>query len=134
MGVVALVLGVAFSVTWWRDRPATVGFAEDIKATSAECTSTESLRPGDAQHGLDLSCAMTDASPGNRDRPYVQVRLDGCDDWQRLDHDDGAEPVVITVDLEPCGTEPTDLQWQVCQTHGGPLPDDCDDGTTDLRT
>ena len=75
---------------------------------------------------------MRDSAPGNRDRPYVQVRLEGCDDWQRLDHDDGPDAVMILTRLAPCGGLPSALQWQVCQTHGGPLPDDCTDGSSDL--
>ncbi len=110
----------------------TLGFEEDIKATSARCASGEALTRDDVIAGFEMTCTMVDASPGNRDRPYVQVRLDGCNDWHRLDHDDSAEPVAITTRLTPCGSESDTLQWQVCQTHGGLLPDDCEDGTTDL--
>lgn len=110
----------------------TIGFGEDIKATSARCASDEALRRDDVAGGFEMTCAMSDAAPGNRDRPYVQLRLDGCEEWLRLDHDDGAEPVAVTVRLEPCGPGDGTLDWQVCQTHGGPLPDDCDDGHEEL--
>lgn len=110
----------------------TVAFEEDIKATSARCTTGEALGPDDVRAGFDLTCTMVDGAPGNRDRPYVQVRLDGCPEWQRLDHDDGDRPVVVITRLAPCLPDPASLRWQVCQTHGGPLPDDSDDGSTDL--
>ncbi len=134
LAVLGAVAAVAVGVTRWLDRPATVGFAEDIKATSARCDSEGPLRGDDVVGGFEMTCTMTDSSPGNRDRPYVQLRLDGCEDWHRLDHDDGAEPVVITIRLEPCGPQPDSLSWQVCQTHGGLLPDDCDDGSEGLPT
>jgi hypothetical protein len=128
-----IVAGVGGFHRWKEEEPVTVGFGEDIRATSAHCTSGEPLTRDDVLAGLEMTCIMTDASPGNRDRPYVQLRLDGCD-WKRLDHDDGSEPVVSTAGLLPCDPEPETLTWQVCQTHGGPLPDDCEDGSTDLPT
>lgn len=123
--------GIVGAVNLW-SRPRSLGFAEDIKATSAGCESEGPLRGEDVAAGFDLTCTMADAAPGNSDRPYVQVRLDGCDDWLRLDHDDGPGPVTITTRLEPCAAVPGAVQWQVCQTHGGPLPDDCVDGSTEL--
>ena len=134
LAVIAVVGAIAVGFNQWPNRPVTVGFEEDIKATSARCASDEPLHRSDVVAGFEMTCTMSDASPGNRDRPYVQLRLDGCDEWQRLDHDDGTEPVVLTVRLEPCGPETGPLHWQVCQTHGGPLPDDCDDGTEELPT
>ena len=77
---------------------------------------------------------MSDDAPGNDDRPYVQVRFDGCDDWERLDHDDGPDPVTVSTKVSPCGAETAALDWQVCQTHGGPRRDDCHDGSTELPT
>jgi len=127
-----LLAGVVGVHRWQENRPVTIAFDEDIKATSARCASGEALTREDVLAGFEMTCVMVDASPGNRDRPYVQVRLDGCADWHRLDHDDNPEPVVITTGLAPCGPEPDTLEWQVCQTHGGLLPDDCDDGSTDL--
>ena len=126
--VVAAVAGIAH---WW-SQPRAIGFAEDIKATSATCSSDEPIAADDVLRGFDLTCTVVDDAPGNSDRPYLQARLDGCDDWQRLDHDDGPAAVTISTRLAPCGTDPAVLEWQVCQTHGGLLPDDCDDGTTDL--
>lgn len=110
----------------------TIAFDEAIKATSAQCASRKALTRSDVLAGFEMTCVMFDAAPGNRDRPYVQLRVDGCDDWHRLDHDDNPEPEVITTGLAPCGPEPETLEWQVCQTHGGLLPDDCHDGRTDL--
>ena len=130
--VAVLLAGVVGLHRWQLEQPVTLGFEEDIKATSARCASGEALTRDDVIAGFEMTCTMVDASPGNRDRPYVQVRLDGCNDWHRLDHDDSAEPVAITTRLTPCGSESDTLQWQVCQTHGGLLPDDCEDGTTDL--
>lgn len=134
VAVLLVTLGLGVGAWRWWHRPVAVAFDEGVKETTGECTSVEPLSAAEAGLGFPMTCTMVDAAPGNRDRPYVQLRLDGCDDWQRLDHDDGIEPVVLTVDVEPCGTAPTELQWQVCQTHGGLLPDDCDDGTTELPT
>ena len=131
--VAVLVAGVA-AVAYRLNRPQPIAFSADIKATSAHCSAEEPLTADEVDGGFDLTCTMADDAPGNRDRPYVQVRIDGCDDWQRLDHDDGPDPVTITARLAPCGTPVETLDWQVCQTHGGPLPDDCHDGTTDLSS
>ncbi len=123
--------GIVGAVNRW-SRPRSLSFSEDIKATSARCESDGPLEAQDVAVGFDLRCTMRDSAPGNTDRPYVQVRLEGCDDWQRLDHDDSADPVTVTTRLNPCAGGPDSVQWQVCQTHGGPLPDDCVDGSTDL--
>jgi len=128
----ALIVTAVAGIAHWWSQPRAIGFAEDIKATSATCSSDEPIAADDVLRGFDLTCTMVDGAPVNGDRPYVQVRLDGCDDWQRLDHDDGPAAVTISTRLAPCGTDPAALEWQVCQTHGGLLPDDCDDGTTDL--
>src|SRR5690606_11439850 len=129
---VALVAAGFAGAVYRLTRPDHVHFAADIKATSASCQSATPIRAEHLAFGFDLTCTMIDGAPGNRDRPYVQVRLEGCDDWQRLDHDDGPDPVAVTTRVEPCGTVPDALHWQVCQTHGGPFPDDCHDGSTDL--
>jgi hypothetical protein len=134
LAVVAAVGGLAVGFARWRAGPTTITFVERIKATSGECASEQPLRAADVAAGFEMTCTMSDASPGNRDRPYVQLRLDGCEDWQRLDHDDGADPVAITVRLQPCLPHTDEIDWQVCQTHGGLLPDDCDDGSEDLPT
>lgn len=124
------IYGLSAAVIAWSGRPRTISFADDIKASRADCASVEKVEADDLVVGLVLTCTMADAAPGNRDRPYVQLRLEGCDDWTRLDHDDGDDPVVLTTWLRPCGEPPGSVQWQVCQTHGGPLPDDCADGSS----
>ncbi len=85
--------GIVGAVNRW-SRPRSLSFSEDIKATSARCESDGPLEAQDVAVGFDLRCTMRDSAPGNTDRPYVQVRLEGCDDWQRLDHDD-SEPRTI---------------------------------------
>lgn len=129
---VALVAAGVAGIAYRWSRPQPIGFAEEVKASSARCSTEEPLDAAEMVRGFELTCTMIDAAPGNSDRPYVQVRLEDCDDWQRLDHDDSPDPVTITARLDPCGVTMGSLEWQVCQTHGGPLPDDCDDGSTDL--
>ncbi len=132
----ALVVGLAGSAigSYWVNRPHPIDFDASIGATTAGCSSDGAVSVARVSDGLDLTCTMSDEKPGNGDHPYIQVRFDGCDDWERFDHDDGTDPVTIQTQVSPCGPESATLDWQVCQTHGGPLPDDCHDGSTDLPT
>lgn len=129
--VAVLIAGIA-AVAYRLNQPQPITFGAGIKATSAHCSSHGPLTADEVASGFDLTCTMADDAPDNHDRPYIQVRIGGCDDWQRLDHDDGPNPVTAATHLAPCSPPVEILEWQVCQTHGGPLPDDCHDGTTAL--
>ena len=130
--VVSVVALLAVGAYWRQDQSVTVSFDRTVKDSSADCSSESQVSQADVAAGFELTCTMIDAAPGNSDRPYVQVRLEGCDDWQRLDHDDSPDAVAITAHLEPCDADVGFLEWQVCQTHGGPYSDDCVDGSEPL--
>ena len=127
---VLIFLGLTF-VRWaLRDEhePNQLAFAASIKDTSVSCSSTKPIEENAKSIGFTIKCELLDARPGNTDRPYVELWANGCDRY-RLDGEDIGDAVFLWKFLVPCEASITKIAWRICQTRGGPLPDDCTWGT-----
>ena len=131
LGAVGLAIALAIILLWSGSETQPLTFEDSIKQTEVVCTSRIPIGEDELQVGFELDCELLDTRPGNEDRPYVEVSVNGCA-RVRIDGTDEADPVSRTALIEPCGAPISLLDWRVCQTHGGLLPDDCTWGSIKL--
>ena len=70
---------------------------------------------------VDVHCYFN-SSAGGGEHPYVLVHVSGCSPYRINGPLKGDAPLV---NLSCVGDPFADVGFQACQTHGGPLPDDC---------
>lgn len=124
VAVVALVMAGGWVLRGCRSEPEPLTFGGSIKQTVVECETEQPIGRQERNAGVQLRCSLLDTRPSNSDRPYLRAWVDGCDET-RVDGEDASDPVIVSVHVRPCGQAMSELHWQICQTHGGPLPDDC---------
>jgi len=77
---------------------------------------------GGTVQNVDVHCYFQ-STAGGGEHPYALVHVSGCSPY-RINGSDGSDTFV---NLSCVGDPFGDLGFQACQTHGGPLPDDCTD-------
>lgn len=115
------------------DKKTVVHWERSIKSSTVSCN----FRGKDIWEGgggtvlsVDVHCSFS-STAGGGEHPYALVYVSGCSAY-RINGMNGDEPAV---NLSCVGDPFYDVGFRACQTHGGPLPDDCTDKDEyDLRT
>ena len=121
----ALLLGLSLvSLTTGCDKSTVLNWSGSIKKSHMNCN----FRGMDIWEGgggtvesVDVHCYF-DSSAGGGEHPYVLVHVSGCSPYRINGPLHGDAPLV---NLSCVGDPFSNVGFQACQTHGGPLPDDC---------
>ncbi len=119
----ALLALVVFSATSC-DKQTADTWTRSIKSSDMSCNFRGiDVWPEGYVRQVDVHCYFH-STAGGGEHPYVLVYVSGCSPYRINGGASGDTPLVR---LSCVGDPFYDLGFKACQTHGGPLPDDCTD-------